>query len=79
MSDKEQLAKFEACQNKMKQLLTKPPTGIQNWNYQESVKFKKAAKECERFLKLKPSDDLKLFHRIDNQLSKLNHFYSGLI
>lgn len=69
------LDRFIQLQSDMKQSLTACPKGCQNWSYQKSVEFKKAVKECDKFLKLKPTDDPMSGIKIENQLAKVRRYY----
>lgn len=70
-----QLDKFKSTQDAMRDLCLKMPASWSSWDYVKVVHFKKVTKDCEKFLKLKPSDDSKAFIRMDNQLSELKRFY----
>lgn len=70
-----QLEKFKATQDQMKAMAGRCPQGIQNWDYVKTVHYKKVMKGCEKFLKLKATDDDKQFIRMDNMLSELKRFY----
>lgn len=67
--------KFKAAQDAMRALCLKIPAAWSSWDYAKTVHYKKVTKDCDKFLKLKPSDDDKAFIRMDNQLSELKRFY----
>jgi len=71
-----QLDKLKKSQNEMTDLSRRCPSGIQNWDYVKTVHYKKVMKECEKFIKLKPTDDDKQFIRMDNKLTELKRFYN---
>lgn len=75
-ADKEnKIAKFAAKQEELKNLANNVPKGWATWDYVKTVHYKKVIKDCDKFLKLKASDDDKAFIRMDNHLADLKRFY----
>ena len=73
----EQLEKFTARHAELVTLLRSVPAGVQYWSIQKTHSFKKTLKESDKFVKLKPTDDLNQFIRLDNHVSKLKTMYYG--
>lgn len=71
-----QLQKFKNTQEQLRSMASKCPHGIQNWDYVKTVHYKNVMKDCEKFIKLKPTDDDKQFIRMDNKLTDLKRFYN---
>lgn len=69
------IEKFTALQYELKRTLSKVPPGCANWFYQKAHDFKKVVKECDSFVKLKPTDDDTKRIKLENQLEKLKRYY----
>ena len=77
-SDKDKkLERFTASQNQMIELASRVPKGWVGWDYIKTNHYKKVVKGCDKFIKLKPTNDDKAFIRLDNHLSDLKRFYGG--
>ena len=77
INKEDQQAKFVGAQLQISSMLKRVPAGCQNWSIQKTMTFKKLIKESEKFIKLKPTDDLVQFHKIENHLSNIKKYYSG--
>lgn len=71
-----QMERFRRSQDEMRGLSNRCPPNIQNWDYVKTVHYKKVMKECEKFIKLKVTNDDKQFIRMDNKLTELKRFYN---
>jgi len=67
--------KFIECQQKIKALMSRLPAGVQNWDYDKTVRFKKHLKECESKIKLQPKSKHPEFLRIEAVHRELEHYY----
>lgn len=72
---KDYTEKFVQCQKAIKDLLSRPPIGVQNWSYQKSVNFKKQVKSCEPALKLLPKSQHTDFLKMEQLLNQLKEYY----
>lgn len=75
MSEDDYTGRFIACQEKMKAMLLKVPSGCQNWSYQKSVNFKKLLKKVDSSIKLTPKSKHVEFLKVEQLLSQLEGYY----
>lgn len=75
MSNEDYTEKFLKAQDRIKFLLQRVPSGIQNWSYQRSVDYKKFVKSIENLMKLKPSSRHIDYLKMQNAQTRLEDYY----
>lgn len=75
MGDDDYTERFKALQARMKSLLTRCPAGVQNWDYEKSVRFKKHLKKVEAAIKLLPKSNHVDFLKLEQLSTLLEQYY----
>lgn len=75
MGDDDYTERFKALQARMRSLLTKCPPGVQNWDCEKSVRFKKHLKKVEAEIKLLPKSKHTEFLKLEQIAAVIDGYY----